>query len=182
MPGSRDPDLDQLINNGAIRLEITGGIPTWEAFPGLRHQETIDLIRASISPTADSTTGCSCAHYSDVLIRFKDGSLKLPDIAVFCARPPREDEALTTVPSAVIEVVSPGYEYKDLSLNPQFYLAQDVDDVVIVDPRSGVVTHYRTTHVAVHQAPVTVTLLCGCQCVVPMVDSMSQSNTGTEPT
>src|SRR5438105_6255736 len=118
------PDLDQLINDGAIRLEITGGIPTWEAFPGLRHQETIDLIRASIKPRPDSTTGCSCVHFSDILIRFKDGSLKGPDIAIFCKKPPSQDEALTIIPEAVIEIVSPGYEYKDLSLNPQFYLAQ----------------------------------------------------------
>src|SRR5262249_3064928 len=148
------PDLDQLINDGAIRLEITGGIPTWEAFPGLRHQETIDLIRASIKPVSDGMTECSCSHFSDVLIRFKDGSLKRPDIAIFCKKPPSQDEVLTVIPEAVIEVVSPGYEYKDLSLNPQFYLAQGVLDVVIVDPRSGVVTHYRTTQVAYHHAPI----------------------------
>ncbi|HEX9989425.1 MAG TPA: Uma2 family endonuclease [Chloroflexia bacterium] len=167
MPHANIPDLDRLIYDGAIKLEITRGIPTWEAFPGIRHQETIDLIRASIKPQPDSTTGCACAHYSDVLIRFQDGSLKRPDIAIFCARPPRQDEALTMIPQAVIEVVSPGYEYKDLSLNPQFYMAQGVLDVVIVDPRSGVVTHYRTTQVSNLRAPVTLELLCGCVCVIP---------------
>ena len=44
------PDLDQLLREGAIRLEITGGVPTWEAFPGSRHQRTVDRIRASIRP------------------------------------------------------------------------------------------------------------------------------------
>ena len=169
MPGANAPDLDQLINDGAIRLEITGGIPTWEAFPGVRHQEMIDLIRASIELLPNSTTGCPSVHYSDVLIRFKDGSLKRPDIAIFCTRPPRQDEALTIIPEAVIEVVSPGYEYKDLLLNPQFYLAQGLGDVVIVDPRADVITHYRTTGVVNYRAPATIKLQCGCQCTVPQV-------------
>jgi Uma2 family endonuclease len=84
--------------------------------------------------------------------------------------PPLQDEALSVIPVAVIEVINPGYEFKDVYLNPQFYLAQDVDDVVVVDPRSGVVTHYRTTGVAIHQAPVTLQLQCGCQCTVPAVE------------
>ncbi len=169
MPGPTIPDLDQLINDGVIRLEITGGVPTWEAFPGVLHQETIDLIRASIKSVEDSATGCACVHFSDILIRFKDGSLKRPDIAIFCTKPPRQDEALTIIPDAVIEVISPGYEYKDLSLNPQFYLAQGVSDVVIVDPRSDFITHYRTTSAVNHRAPATIELQCGCQCTVPQL-------------
>ena len=170
MPVSNSPDLDQLLRDGAVKLEITGGIPTWEAFPGVRHQETIDLIRASIRPISNNATGCECVHLSDVLIRFMDDSLKRPDIAIFCARPPRQDEALTIIPQAVVEVVSPGYEYKDLSLNPHFYLSQGVADVVIVDPRSGVITHYRTTGAANYHAPTTIDLQCGCQCTVPQVE------------
>ena len=71
------------------------------------------------------------------------------------------------IPQAVIEVISPGYEYKDLNLNPQFYLAQGVKDVVIVDPRSGATSHFRTTGVTVRQAPVTIDFQCGCRCTVP---------------
>ncbi|MFL5733895.1 MAG: Uma2 family endonuclease [Chloroflexia bacterium] len=67
----------------------------------------------------------------------------------------------------LIEIISPGYEYKDLALNPQFYLAQDVLDVVIVDPRSKAVTHYRTSQVTSHVAPVTIDLQCGCTCTIP---------------
>ena len=160
-------DLDKLLYDGAVRLEITGGVPTWEASPNIIHQETIDLIRGSIEPSPGDETECWCFHYSDILIRFKDGSVKRPDVAIFCARPPRQEEALTVIPQAVIEVISAGYEYKDLQLNPQFYLAQDVEDVVIVDPRSGAVMHYRTTGAVRHQAPVTVEMLCGCRCVIP---------------
>lgn len=156
-----------MLREGAIRLEITAGVPTWEAFPGSRHQRMIDRIRASIAPIADGATEpCTCAHLSDVLIRFQDGSLKRPDIAIFCAEPPEQDEALTVVPQAVVEVISPGYEYKDLTLNPQFYLAQGVIDVVIVDPRARVILHYCASGVTNHHAPVMLDLHCGCRCRV----------------
>jgi Uma2 family endonuclease len=167
MPHTNIPDLDRLIYDGAIKLEITGGIPTWEVSPSSRHQRRVFRIQTSIKPLPDSGKGCECAHLSDVYIRFPDGSLKRPDIAIFCVEPPDQDEALSVIPQAVIEVISPGYEYKDLSLNPQFYLAQGVLDVVIVDPRSGVITHYRTTQVSNLRAPITLELLCGCVCVIP---------------
>jgi Uma2 family endonuclease len=167
MVSTKITDLDQLLREGAIRLEITGGGPTWEAFPGSRHQRAIDRIRASIKPLPQSGGACECSHLSDVLISFKDGSLKRPDIAIFCAEPPEQDEALAVVPQAVIEIINPGYEYKDLALNPQFYLAQAIQDVIIVDPRSKSVTHYRTSEVVNHRAPVTITLQCGCPCNIP---------------
>ena len=162
-------DLDQLIHEGAIKLEITSGVPTWEASPGMRHQYTIDRIRASIEPAIEGDKGCGCVHVSDVLILFKDGSLKRPDIAIFCELPPIQDEALTALPKGVIEIISPGYEYKDVELNPRFYLSQGVKDVVIVDPRAGGVTHYRAAGVNTYNAPVTIVLQCGCQCTVPQV-------------
>jgi Uma2 family endonuclease len=168
--GLTDIELEQLLGAGAIKLEITAGLATWEASPSIGHQRALAKIQASIEPLPGSDEGCACAHYSDIYIRFKDGSLKRPDIAIFCEEPPNTYEALTVIPQAIIEIVSPGYEYKDITLNPQFYLAQDVDDVVVVDPRSGVVTHYRTTGVAIHQAPVTLQLQCGCQCTVPAVE------------
>jgi Uma2 family endonuclease len=167
MPHADTPDLDQLINDGAIRLEITRGIPTWEVSPSSRHQRMVFRIQTSIKPIPESDKGCECAHLSDVYIRFPDGSLKRPDIAIFCAEPPDQDEALTLIPQAVIEVISPGYEYKDIALNPQFYLAQGVQDVVVIDPRSGIVTHYRATEVWTLSTPITVELLCGCQCNLP---------------
>lgn len=161
------PDLEQLLRDGAVKLEITAGVPTWEASPGSRHQLMVYRIQTSIETLSDS--GCECAHLSDVLILFKDGSLKRPDIAIFCAEPPMQDDALTMLPQAVIEVISPGYEYKDVSLNPQFYLAQGLDDVLVVEPRAGAVTHYRGTDVSTYRVPATIKLRCGCQCTVPQV-------------
>lgn len=167
MVSRRIPDLDQLLRDGAVKLEITGGVPTWEASPGSRHQRMLFRIQTSIKPIPASDKGCECAHLSDVNIRFPDGSLKRPDIAIFCDEPPDQDEALTNIPQAVIELVSPGYEYKDTVLNPHFYLAQGVQDVVVVDPGAGIVTHYRTTEVRTLHTPVTVELQCGCQCDLP---------------
>ena len=166
MASTEIPDLDQLLREGAIRLELTAGIPNWEALPGSRHQRTIARIRASIAPLAGAEA-CGCAHLSDVLIRFQDGSFQRPDIAIFCAEPPEQDQALTVIPAAVVEVISPGYEYKDVALNPQFYLAHGVQDVVIVDPRAAVVSHYRQDAVTTQHAPLTLDLLCGCRCTIP---------------
>ena len=102
------PDVDQLLRDGAIRLEFTAGIPTWEAFPGSRHQYMVDDIRATIQPIAGSEEGCTCVHVADVSIRFRDGSFKRPDIAIYGRRPPEQAEALTEIPEAIIEIISPG--------------------------------------------------------------------------
>lgn len=152
---------------GAIRLEMTAGVPTWEVLPGYRHQRLIDRIRASITPSKTPPNGCGCQHISDVLIRFADGSFKRPDISIFCEEPPDQDAALTIVPAAVIEIVSRGYEYKDVTLNPPFYLAQGVQDVVVYDPGAQRVTHYTRTQVANSYAPVRLALTCGYECDMP---------------
>ncbi|MDQ6695338.1 MAG: Uma2 family endonuclease [Chloroflexota bacterium] len=167
MPGLEISALEQLLREGAVKLEITGGIPTWEVSPSSRHQRMLYRIQTSIKPLPGSDKGCKCAQLSDVYIRFPEGSLKRPDISIFCAEPPDQDEALTIVPQAVIEIVSPGYEYKDIALNPEFYLAQGVLDVVVVDPHTGVVTHYRTNDVQILHTPITVEMQCGCQCDLP---------------
>src|SRR5436305_8316786 len=115
---SRDAEeLERLAYENAVKLEITGGVPTWEAFPGALRQFLIDQIRASIAPRNADPDGCACFHLSDVLFRFPDGSLKRPDIAIFCVRPVLENAALTVIPDAVVEIVSSGYEYKDVTLN-----------------------------------------------------------------
>jgi Uma2 family endonuclease len=142
-------------------------VPTWEAFPGALHQFLIDQIRASIAPRSTDPNGCAGFHLSDVLFRFPDGSLKRPDIAIFSVRPVLENAALTVIPNAVVEIVSSGYEYKDVTLNPQFYLAQGVQDVVIYDPATAQVSHYTRTGMTQHVAPVQVSLGCGCDCLIP---------------
>ena len=66
------------------------------------------------------------------------------------------------VPEAVIEVVSKGYEYKDLELGPPFYLAQGVKDVIVFNPQTLLVLHVRRDRVERLVSTVTIALECGC--------------------
>lgn len=149
-----------------IRLEIVAGLPIWEPAPVPKHQKAIDRIRASIIKPPPGSRECEGVHTGNVYIGFPDGSLKRPDIAIFCREPQEEEEAITLVPEAVIEVISRGYEAKDLEIGPWFYLAQGVKDVVVFNPYTLVVLHRRRDHVARHVSPVELTLLCGCRCRV----------------
>jgi Uma2 family endonuclease len=154
-------------NELGIRLEIVAGLPIWEPHPVLKHQRAVDRIRASIAPAlpqAGQPSGCGCVHVGDVYISFPDGSLKRPDISLFCREPDEEEEAITLVPEAVIEIISKGYEAKDLDIGPQFYLAQGVKDVVVFNPYTLLVLHVRRDQVQRHVSPVTIDLECGCRC------------------
>lgn len=152
-----------------VKLEIVAGLPIWEPHPVYKHQKAIDRIRATIRPAAapDQASGaCECVHVTDVYVSFPDGSLKRPDISLFCREPDEDDEAITLVPEAVIEIISKGYEAKDLEIGPRFYLAQGVKDVVVFDPYTLVVLHVRRDGARRLISPVEITLECGCVCLV----------------
>jgi Uma2 family endonuclease len=153
-----------------IRLEIVGGLPIWEPQPIYKHQKAVDRIRGTIRRRANAEgatgDGCACVHVADVYVCFPDGSLKRPDISIFCREPAEEEEAITLVPEAVIEVVSKGYEAKDLEIGPHFYLSQGVKDVLVFDPYTLLVLHARRDGVTRQVSPVQVLLECGCGCVV----------------
>jgi Uma2 family endonuclease len=99
-------------------------------------------------------------------VQFRDGSLKRPDVSIFCREPADEEEAITLLPEAVIEVISKGYEAKDLEIGPRFYLSQGVKDVVVFDPYTLVVLHIRADGVQRLVSPVDISLECGCTCTV----------------
>ena len=149
-----------------IRLEYVRGRFKVEASPASRHQITVDRIRASLTPASAAAEDCGCFSLADVLIRFPDldSSLKRPDIAIFCDEPPEVDEALDMLPAAVVEILSLGYEEKDLGDDgAPFYLQCGVADVLVVDPRSKLVRHYRPGQSMVEkQGPIAVDLACGC--------------------
>lgn len=147
-----------------IRLEIVGGLAIWEAHPVWKHQKAVDRIRATIRP--GDTRSCTCVHAADVYVAFADGSLKRPDVSIFCREPDEQEDAITLVPEAVIEVVSKGYEAKDLEIGPHFYLSQGIKDVVVFDPTTLLVLHARRDGVSRQVSPQTISLECGCLCEV----------------
>jgi len=152
-----------------IRLEMVGGLPIWEPHPVWKHQKAVDRIRATIIRSGEAPSArqpCACVHAGDVYISFPDGSLKRPDIAVFCREPSEEDEPITLIPEAVIEVISKGYEAKDLEIGPRFYLSQGVKDVVVFDPYTLMVLHVRRDSVKRLVSSVGIALECGCSCSV----------------
>jgi Uma2 family endonuclease len=143
-----------------IRLEMVAGVPLWEASPVALHQFELDRIRASIGP--------EFFHASSSLFRFPDGSLKRPDIAILCATPSREEmkSALRQVPQAVVEIISVGYEEKDLRFAPGFYLQQGVQDILIFNPETLEVWHHRKNGVKGYLSPHQFVLECGCMVLV----------------
>jgi len=150
-----------------IRLEIVNGLPIWEAQPVYRHQKHIErIVQGIIKPDARES-GCTCTHAIDVYIQFPNG-LKRPDISMFCREPSEaeQDSALTLIPEAVIEVVSKGFEAKDLEIGPPFYLSQGVKDVVVFDPLTLLVLHVRKDRTTRQVSPVLVELECGCRILV----------------
>ncbi len=162
------PSLPQLLKAEelGVRLEIVGGLPMWESSPVYRHQKEVDRVRASIEPISGSDAGCECVHAADIYVAFPDGSLKRPDISIFCREPDEQEEAVKMVPEAVIEVISKGFEAKDLDIGPRFYLSQGVRDVVVLNPYTLVVLHVRPDGADHHVSPVEIELACGCRCVV----------------
>jgi Uma2 family endonuclease len=160
-----DFDLFLKADEIGIKLEVTAGSYTWETMPGLLHQKTVDRIRATIKRTTQSTT-CECLHYADVYVSFPDGSLKRPDISIFCREPEEQDTAVTLIPEAVIEIISEGYEAKDLEINPNFYLSQGIKDVIVYDPKIGYTFHVRKDRRKRYMNTQTFMLECGCEVIV----------------
>lgn len=146
-----------------IRLEFVAGLPIWEASPVLRHQAAVDRIRASIKRTNENSD-CQCVHYADIYVQFPDGSLKRPDISIFCRQPDEQEEAVTLLPEAVIEVISQGYEKKDLEIGVPFYLSQGVKDVVVFNPYTDEVLHFQVYRQRKLKLPVEINFQCNCVC------------------
>ena len=162
-PGTFE-ELVEMADDAGVKLEITGGIPTWEAFPGPRHQK--EVLRVLVGFERTESPDCGCYQLPDTYIKFPDGSLKRPDIAIFREEPPDQDEALEEIPEAVLEVLSKDYEKKDTEIGAPFYLEQGVKDVILFDPRTRDVTHRRRDGDRLLKSPVTIQLECGCQITV----------------
>ncbi len=160
-------DMEEQAADAGIRLEYIQGIGgIWEVIPRARHQKHIFQIQSSIRIAAQTTEqGCGCFHYSDLSMRFPDGSAKRPDIAFFCTEP-EQDEEVRVLPDAVIELVSPGYEDKDYNVAVPFYRKWGIKDIVIFHPNTGDVLHITPDAETRHTSPVMPTFACGCTCTV----------------
>ncbi len=155
-------ELAHRAEDAGFKLELVGGLPMWEAFPSYKHQKIIDQIRRSLPQDSDkNTTGCAYIHISDAYILFPDGSLKRPDIAEA-----EQETAISLIPEAVIEVVSKGYEAKDLQIGPRFYLMHGVKDVIVHDPFTQTVLHMRRYDTKYAISPTVIALACGCNVTV----------------
>lgn len=145
-----------------IKVELIQGLPVWEFLPSPLHTMRSKRIDRSIRPDPSSDQGCGCHSFEDMSIRFPDGSIRRPDISVFCRLPEETRESTTLVPEAVIELVSPGSEVKDLQISPSYYLSQGVKDVVAYIPETGEVRHFRRDGRRDLTSPVDIALECGC--------------------
>lgn len=67
------------------------------------------------------------------------------------------------MPEAVVEVLSPQGEKKDLVVGPRFYLANGIQDVVVVDPEGDFVHHFQRDETCRLGRPSTIRLECGCE-------------------
>ncbi|HEY0428388.1 MAG TPA: Uma2 family endonuclease [Pyrinomonadaceae bacterium] len=158
----------QLLNaeDLGIKLEIAGNLAIWEASPIYKHQKAVDRIRESFKKSEKAGKICECIDVADVYVQFPDGSLKRPDISVFCREPEEEEEAITQVPEAIIEVISKKYEAKDLEISPPIYLGNGVKDVVVFNPYTDEVVHFRSGEKREMISPVAIEFECGCSCTV----------------
>jgi Uma2 family endonuclease len=149
-----------------VKLEIAGNLAIWEASPVYKHQKEIDRIRDSIKREDKDGIVCDCIDVADVYVQFPDGSLKRPDVSIFCREPEEEEEAIKLVPEAVIEVISKNYEAKDLEISPPIYLANGVKDVVVFNPYTLEIVHFRQDGTLNLTSPVKIEFECGCSCEI----------------
>lgn len=137
--------------------------------PVLKHQKTVDIIRRTIHRTPEAGnngSGCDCHHFADLNLRFPDGSQKRSDISIFCREPDEHETSVTLLPEAVIEIISRGYEAKDMLSSIPFYVSQGVKDVIVFDPYTNRITHVRGIQRTEHESAIEINLLCGCTCTV----------------
>ena len=145
-----------------LKLELMQGLGVWSLLPP--PTGTIALARIDRSLRADPSRegACPVFAYKGMAVRFPEGSLLQPDLAVYAREPQATRLPTRLLPEAVIEIVSPSSELKDLQYSPSFYLSQGVKDVIVYTPETEVLEHFRRDGRAMHRSPVDIALECGC--------------------
>lgn len=171
--GAANPQelMIQLMNadEAGVKLEVVQGEFVWEFFPSPLHQGLVRDLDRSVRPTLGDDHGCGCFTLADAYLQFRDGSLKRPDLMLFCERPVLTREPLTIMPEAIVEILSPRGERKDLQVGPPFYLSHGIKDVLVVDPERRQAHHFRHDGYQPVALGVTVRLECGCELTVPHI-------------
>jgi len=158
-------EMEQAANDLGIKLEYVNGLPIWEASPVYRHQKKTLDIQFSMMKHSEEL-GCACIPVADTTILFPDGSYKRPDIAVYCEEPTEQDRAITLLPRAVVEIISKGYEKKDMEVGVPFYIAQGIPDIVVFDPATNRVKHFQAGQTIDYESPVDIVFACGCRATI----------------
>ncbi len=149
-----------------LKFELTDGGITWETYPGIAHQEIVYGVQKSLDLERSKAGGCECYHGADVDLVLPDGTMKRPDVSVWCKCPDELEGFVHQVPEAVIEVVSPKYEAKDLVHGPPLYLRNGVKDVIVFDRARGEVHHWGPHGHRVVPSPTVFDLACGCRVTI----------------
>lgn len=112
------------------------------------------------------TKPCDCFQAADVDIALPDGTIKRPDVSIWCREPQEQEGFVHAVPEAVVEIVSPGYEDKDLVHGPPIYLRNGVKDIIVFDRAKGEVHHWTPDGHRILSSPTVFELACGCRVTV----------------
>ena len=145
-----------------VRLDRVRGLGVWSFSGSPLQGMTAARIARSLRSTPASGDGCGAFAYQGMAVRFPDGSILQPDVAVYAREPEKTNLPTTLVPEAIIEIVSPSSELKDLRYSPSFTLSQGVKDVIVVTPETEVLEHFRRDGRTMHRSPVDLRLECGC--------------------
>ena len=102
--------LIESVNGDGVRLEYVAGTPYWEMMPGARHHDALMSIWSRLTNERKGSSDCGYFPYVELTLGFPDGSVKTPDLSIFCKRPTEREGLVHLIPEAVVEIVSPGYE------------------------------------------------------------------------
>lgn len=154
--------VEEAAHEAGFKIEVAQGLPVFEVMSSPMHNEDLFEIAKTIRRAPGVPGDCGCHLLNDVTIRFPDGSYRRPDISIFCVRPPRVRAAVTLVPTAVVEALSPSSIVKDTVLSPDWYLSQGVRDVFLYDPEGLTVDHIRASGRERHAVPIELETETGC--------------------
>lgn len=152
--------------DSSSRLERVGGLPVWETHPVMKRQSAALRIQNSFHPINEIEGRRAAVFYPDIEILFPEGSVKRPEISRFCQEPDDQESAATLIPEAIIEILSRGYQAKDLVIGVPFYLARGTRDVIVFDPVTSRTKHFRKGETRDFASAVETRMECGFVCTV----------------